>query len=92
MRTITFDSLPTMVGELQQQVQQLQQQVQQLQHEPPPVELINGRQLCKRLQISEPTLIRWREAGRIPYLAIGGAYRYDLNAVIKALKQGGTHE
>ena len=44
--------------------------------------------LCKFLNITEPTLIRWRNKGKIPFMQIGGRYRYDKNAVAKALESG----
>jgi len=48
--------------------------------------IINGKELMARLMISEPTLIRWRKKGKIPYYAIGSAIRYDLQKVLNALE------
>jgi excisionase family DNA binding protein len=53
---------------------------------------ITGKELCSFLGISGPTLIRWRNKGKIPFLEIGGALRYDKNKVHLALevqKKGG---
>lgn len=48
---------------------------------------ITGKELCKYLGISEPTLIRWRKKGKIPFLRVGGVLRYDKAAVSKALEK-----
>ena len=52
-----------------------------------PIEVINEEELCKRLGITHPTAIRWRQRGKIPYLRIGSAIRYDWHKVVKALEQ-----
>jgi len=44
------------------------------------------KELCAFLGLSEPTVIAWRDKGKIPYMQIGSAIRYDLNAVLKALE------
>lgn len=46
----------------------------------------NQRKTCEALDITEPTIIRWRNKGKIPFMQIGSSIRYDLNAVIKALE------
>lgn len=51
-----------------------------------PIEIINSETLCKRLDISEPTIIRMRKQKKIPWLQIGTAIRYDFHAVVKALE------
>jgi excisionase family DNA binding protein len=53
---------------------------------------ITTKQLCQFLGITEPTVIRWRKKGKIPYIQIGSALRYDKEAVLLALsenKKGG---
>jgi hypothetical protein len=52
--------------------------------------VINTKQLCEFLSITEPTAIRWRQKGKIPFFEIGSAIRYDINEVLEALrnKQG----
>ena len=47
--------------------------------------LANTRRLCVFLGITEPTVIRWRAKGKIPFIKIGSIYRYDLDAVAQAL-------
>lgn len=58
------------------------------------VEIIDGKQLMKRLNISEPTLIRWRKKSKIPFLQIGTSIRYDWFKVLIALetKKGGSQK
>ncbi len=56
--------------------------------EPP----ITTKQLCEFLGITEPTVIRWRKKGKIPFMQIGSALRYDKEAVLQAItekKKGG---
>jgi excisionase family DNA binding protein len=50
-------------------------------------EIINRDELCKRLAITEPTVIRWEKKGKIPSLRIGSNVRYDWQAVIKSLEK-----
>ena len=49
-------------------------------------EIIGTKLLCSRLNITEPTIIRWRKTGKIPFLLIGTSIRYDWQAVVKALE------
>ena len=51
-------------------------------------QIITGEDLCKKLDVTIQTLIRWRQKGKIPYLQIGSSIRYDLNKVIEALEVG----
>lgn len=53
----------------------------------PPVEIISPDELCKRLDISIVTQIRWRKKGKLPFMTIGSRIRYDWNAVVDALKK-----
>ena len=59
--------------------------------ETPQTEIINRDELCKRLAITEPTVIRWEKKGTIPALRIGSNVRYNWHKVIEALenKKGG---
>lgn len=56
-----------------------------------PPEIIDTDTLCTRLGITEPTAIRHRKRGLIPFLAIGSSVRYNWPEVVKALenKKGG---
>lgn len=55
---------------------------------PPPklVEIISQDELCKRLGISKPTVIRWVKKGKIPEFKIGNSIRYNWHSVIDALE------
>ncbi len=52
--------------------------------EPP----ITTKQLCLFLGITEPTVIRWRKKGKIPFLQIGSSVRFNLPNVLDALEVG----
>ncbi len=54
----------------------------------PTTKPINQRELCTFLGLTEPTVIRWRKKGKIPFMQIGSAIRYDVNTVIQALEVG----
>ena len=60
----------------------------------PQPEIMTGEELCKKLDVTIQTLIRWRHKGKIPYLQIGSSIRYDFNKVLDALevtkKKGGA--
>jgi len=63
-------------------------------NQPPKPEIMTGEELCKKLDVTIQTLIRWRHKGKIPYLQIGSSIRYDFNKVLDALevtkKRGGA--
>jgi excisionase family DNA binding protein len=46
---------------------------------------ITTRELCEHLGITEPTAIKWRKRGKLPFFRIGGSVRYDLDEVLDAL-------
>ncbi|HEV8079548.1 MAG TPA: helix-turn-helix domain-containing protein [Chitinophagaceae bacterium] len=48
---------------------------------------ITTRELCDFFRITEPTLIRLKKKGKIPFIEIGGSIRFDKAAVIKALEK-----
>lgn len=50
------------------------------------VEIIDRKELCKRLAITEPTIIRLEKKRKIPRLEIGTAIRYDYKSVVNALQ------
>ena len=54
-------------------------------------EIINRGELCKRLDITEPTAIRWEKKGKIPCFRIGSNVRYNWQNVLSVLegKKGG---
>jgi hypothetical protein len=55
-----------------------------------PAEIIDDATLCKRLNITPPTSSRYRKKGKIPYLQIGSAIRYNWPQVVKALENKKT--
>jgi len=50
------------------------------------IEIIDRKELLKRLSITEPTAIRWAKRGIIPEIHIGSNIRYNWPAVVKALE------
>jgi hypothetical protein len=51
-----------------------------------PAEIIGRSELCKRLDITEPTAIRWEKKGKIPCFRIGSNVRYNWTNVINVLE------
>lgn len=49
-------------------------------------EIIDRSELCKRLDITEPTAIRWEKKGDIPCFRIGSNVRYNWHNVIATLE------
>jgi len=47
---------------------------------------INTKELINFLDITEPTLIRWRKKGKIPFLKIGSRILYQKSAVLAAIE------
>src|SRR5690349_15682823 len=52
-----------------------------------PGKLLNQKEICDFLRITEPTLIRWKKRGKIPFIEMGGIIRFDPAAVAKALEK-----
>lgn len=50
------------------------------------IEIIDRKELLKRLSITEPTAIRWGKRGTIPEIHIGSNVRYNWPAVVQALE------
>lgn len=44
-------------------------------------EYIDTKTLCKRIGVSQPTAIRWRKTGKLPFIQIDGIVRYDWGVV-----------
>ena len=51
-----------------------------------PNELIDSKELILKLGISAPTLFRWRQKGKIPFIRVGKSIKYIWIEVIKALE------
>ncbi|HWK59262.1 MAG TPA: helix-turn-helix domain-containing protein [Parapedobacter sp.] len=58
----------------------------QIGHDAQP-EIIDTKTLLTRLDLSEPTVIRYRQKGVIPFLQVGSAIRYDYQKVLEALEK-----
>lgn len=85
---VNFNNLPQMVSELLEQMKNLETKINiPAKNQREPV-IINGEDLCKKLDITIQTLIRWRQKEKIPYLQIGSSIRYDLNKVLDAIEVG----
>ena len=52
----------------------------------PQAEIIDTATLCQKLNLSEPTVIRWRKKGKIPFIIIGSSIRYNWPKVIEKLE------
>lgn len=52
----------------------------------PAAEIIDRKELMRRLKISEPTAIMWERKKKIPSFKIGSAIRYNWHKVLKALE------
>ena len=53
-------------------------------------DIINRVELCKRLNITEPTAIRFEKKGKIPCFRIGSSVRYNWQKVIEKLEGKGV--
>jgi excisionase family DNA binding protein len=51
-----------------------------------PPEIIGTEELCRRLDLSEPTVIKWRKKKKIPFFTIGSSVRYNWPAVVQSLE------
>lgn len=85
---MNLEQMPNALVDVQASIKQLDEKMaallaQKWERQEPP---INSKELMRRLEISEPTLIRMRKAGKIPFMNIGGQYRYDWEDVLVALK------
>ncbi|WP_158991676.1 helix-turn-helix domain-containing protein [Mucilaginibacter sp. L196] len=47
---------------------------------------ITVKELCQFLGITEPTIIRWRKKGKIPFMQIGSRILFQKSKVIAALE------
>lgn len=82
----TFDTMPAVLANMQNQMSAMQQSLNALIAKDPVNEVpIDGKELRKRLQISRPTEIAMRKRGELPYLLVCGQYRYHWQSVLKAL-------
>jgi predicted DNA-binding transcriptional regulator AlpA len=83
---ITYDTLPQAIELLHQKIDELKQLVIERQHKEMIGEIIDRKELMKRLAVSEPTVIRWERKGEIPVMHLGESARYNWKEVIEAIK------
>ncbi|WP_154859236.1 helix-turn-helix transcriptional regulator [Cyclobacterium xiamenense] len=50
--------------------------------------IVDTDQLLAKLNVTRPTLAKWRKENRIPYIQVGSVVRYDLEKVLEALETG----
>jgi excisionase family DNA binding protein len=50
---------------------------------------ITVRELCQFLGVTEPTVIRWRKKGKIPFIQIGSRILFQKSKVIAELEKQG---
>jgi len=74
---------------IDQQLKDILERLNNISANPPPqvIEIITQDELCKRLMISMPTLIRWVKKKKIPVIRIGDLVRYNYHKVINALEE-----
>jgi excisionase family DNA binding protein len=53
---------------------------------------VTVKEICSFLGVTEPTIIRWRKKGKVPFLQVGSRILFQKSAVLKALenKKGAT--
>ena len=49
--------------------------------------LITAKELCEHLAVTEQTITKWKQKGKIPFYEIGTAARFNLKEVLKALEK-----
>lgn len=54
---------------------------------PAPEKLLNTKEICDFLRITEPTLIRWKKKGKVPFIEMGGIIRFDPVAITRAFEK-----
>ena len=85
IREATFDNIPHNINELMLKIDNLEKLLT-TPGESKLIEIIDTKELCKRLNITEPTVIRWRKKGLVPFLNIGSSVRFNYENVLHALE------
>jgi len=83
---IDHSNFPGYLGQLLEDVTTIKHLLSQQAPAVAPTKPVTTKQLCEYLNITEPTVLRWRAKGAIPFFRIGSAVRYDLPKVIAALE------
>jgi excisionase family DNA binding protein len=73
---------------INQQLKDILERLNNISANPPPqvTEIITQDELCKRLMISKPTVIRWVKKKKIPSIRLGRSVRFNWQSVINALE------
>lgn len=50
--------------------------------------LLTGRQVATKFSVSTKTITRWRKAGYLTPIPVGGVYKYRLSDIKKILEEG----
>jgi len=53
--------------------------------------LLTVREIAEKLQVSEAQIYRMIKRGSIPFVEIGGVYRFDPEAITKWIADGGSN-
>jgi excisionase family DNA binding protein len=85
-RNITFDSLPEAVITIIDRLNKIELLLTATNAADDLTPPINTKDLCKFLNVTEPTISRYRKNGKIPFYYIGSHIRYDLKKVVSALE------
>ena len=82
----TFNDVPRILCELLLKIENLEKLITVPAGVKLNDEIIDTRELCKRLDVTEPTIIRWRKKGVVPFFTIGSSVRFNFEDVMDALK------
>lgn len=85
---ISLEKFSDAIGLVLDRLDQIETLVSGRKQERENIKPISSRDLCEFLDITEPTLYRYRKQGRIPFLTIGTAIRFELPKVLEALESG----
>lgn len=84
---MTIEQMPTALELLLNEVKWLRGELQEMREQQPINETpIAGKVLRERLGISDVQEIRLRNRGELPFLQVGGNYRYNWTEVLKAFE------
>jgi hypothetical protein len=77
-----FDDIMQELKEIKERVNSMPQGTTR-----PEPEIIDTMQLCQKLKMSEPALIKLRKKKKIPFFQVGRNIRYNWPAVVTALEK-----
>ena len=50
--------------------------------------LVTAQEVAEALTVSAKSIYRWAQEGRIPSVSLGRAKRFDLEAILQAVREG----